>query len=376
MKKPIIIVSSCFLALVILLVFTSCHKRGKPTNNQAVTVSVSSVAQKSIDEKTKAVGNVQASATVSIRSRVDGELLAVGFKEGDNVKTGQVLFAIDPRSYQVALEQSQANLARDQATYNNSKLTLERNAPLAPKGYIARQDFDQMKANVASQEAVVKADMALVENAKLQLSYCTIQSPINGRTGNVLVNVGNLVRANDTNPLLVINQISPIYVSFSLPEQRLSSLQEQLLRGPVTVTAQIDKDTPDQTVQGMLSFVDNTVDTTTGTVQLKATFPNQDQKLWPGEFVTVNLPIAHLTNVLIVPTEAVQAGPRGTYVYVLDKNLNAHVQLVTTGPDIDSSTVIKTGLKLGDKVVTEGQMRLTDGSHVRIAKSSQIADLN
>jgi multidrug efflux system membrane fusion protein len=376
MKKPLIIVSSCLLALVILVVFASCHKRSKPVKDQSVTVSVSSVTEKSIDEKTKVVGNVQASATVSIRSRVDGQLLALGFKEGDYVKAGQLLFSIDPRSYQVSLEQSEANLARDQATYNNSKLTLERNAPLAPKGYIARQDFDQMKANVASQEAVVKADMAAVENARLQLSYCTIQSPINGRTGSVLVNVGNLVRASDTTPLLVINQISPIYVSFALPEQRLGSLQEQLLRGPVTVTAQIDKDAPDQTVQGTLSFVDNTVDTTTGTVQLKATFPNEDQKLWPGEFVTVNLPIARLTNVLIVPTEAVQAGPRGTFVYLLDTQLNVHVQLVTTGPEIDSSTVIKDGLKLGDKVVTAGQMRLTDGSHVRIAKSSQIADLN
>jgi membrane fusion protein, multidrug efflux system len=361
MKKPLIIVSSCLLALVILVVFASCHKGSKPVKNQSITVSASSVTEKTIDEKTKAVGNVQASATVSIRSRVDGQLLALGFKEGDYVKAGQLLFSIDPRSYQVSLEQSEANLARDQATYNNSKLTLERNAPLAPKGYIARQDFDQMKANVASQEAVVKADMAAVENASLQLSYCTIQSPINGRTGSVLVNVGNLVRASDTTPLLVINQISPIYVSFALPEQRLSSLQEQLLKGPVTVTAQIDKDAPDQTVQGTLSFVDNTVDTTTGTVQLKATFPNEDQKLWPGEFVTVNLPIARLTNVLIVPTEAVQAGPRGAFVYVLDTQLNAHVQLVTTGPEIDSSTVIKDGLKLGDKVVTAGQMRLTDG---------------
>jgi multidrug efflux system membrane fusion protein len=367
-KKRLALSIAILLILLVITFHSLPHKSKK--GNAEITVATATVKEKDVLVQTQAVGNVQASSTVSIRSRVDGPILSVGFNQGDDVKAGQVLFLIDPKPYQVSLEQAQANLARDTATLNNAKLTYNRNAALVNKGYIAKQDFDQIKANVATAEATVKADTAAVESAKLQLDYCTIRSPIDGRTGSLLVNIGNLIKASDVSALVTINQVSPIYVTFSVPEQQLPSIQAELAKGPIPVTATI-KNTHD-TIQGNLTFIDNTVDTTTGMVQLKASFANQDRKLWPGEFVSLSLPVSQINHAMVVPTRAVQAGMQGDFVFVINKDHVVETRNIKTGPSIGEQTVIKSGLKPSEVVVTEGQMRLTDGVTVKINNSFNV----
>lgn len=363
-KRNIIIGS---ILTVLLLIFLYSHFGGRAQSAQSgpVSVSVSPVVQKDVTVMAEAVGTVQAYNTVNVTSLVDGQLMSVGFKEGDMVQPGQILFQIDPRPFQVQVAQAEANLAKDQASLNTAASALKRNTALLPQGFVAKQDYVTLQNNVAALTATVKADQATVDNAKLQLSYATIAAPIAGKTGSLLVKVGNIVKASNTNPLVIINQISPIYVAFTLPQEKLPYIQAEVAAGTVPVYV-ADKLQPDTLLQGNLGFIDNTVDATTGTIQMKATFPNKDLKLWPGQFVNVKIPQINLKKAMLVPTAAVQAGPNGNYVYVVNNNNTVSLRSVSPGAEIDELTVITQGLKLGETVVTAGQLRLIDGSQITI----------
>src|SRR4249919_3821361 len=257
-------------------------------SRDAVPVLVATAVQKAIAIQVRAVGNVEAYSTVSIKSQVTGVLTQAHFKEGQNVKKGQLLFTIDPRPFDAALKQAEANLARDAAQLQNSREQARRYAELVKKQYVSQEQYDQIRANADAAEAVVQADQAAVENAKVQLSYCYIFSPIDGQVGTLLVNEGNLVRVNDGTPLVVINQVTPIYVTFSVPEQNLPDIRRHMTAGNLKVAAQFQSD-EGRPEQGNLAFVDNAVDRTTGTIKLKAEFKNADKRLWPGQFINVAL---------------------------------------------------------------------------------------
>lgn len=349
------------IAIAAVLMHSYLHPR-KDSTSSAIAVSVGPVQQKDVTINTHAIGNVQSFVTVSVKSRVDGQLLSVGFKEGDYVKEGQIIFQIDPKPFRVALQQAEANLAHDQAQLEQFKKTLERYIPLMKKGYVSQQEYDQAAANSKGQEAAVLADKAAVANAQLNLDYCTIRASIGGRTGNLLVNSGNLIKATDINPLVVINKITPVYITFSLPEQALPSIQREMKKGKLLVEFHV-KDQPN-ILRGQVSFIDNTVDSTTGMIKLKAIFENQQEELWPGEYVDVTLPYATLHHVLLVPTRAIQASPDGAYVFVVGKNSSVTLKLIKTGPVFNDDTIIE-GLNAGETVVITGQAQLVDGSIVQ-----------
>jgi multidrug efflux system membrane fusion protein len=353
----ILIIIAVVAAIVYLIVRNNASvSRVAPRIN----VNVSPVIQKDVTVETTVIGNVQAYTTVNIKSSVDGQLVSVGFKEGDIVKANQVLFTIDQRPFQITLAQVQATLARDRALLSTAQSALKRNTPLLEKGFISQQDFDAAQNTAAALTATIQVDEAMVNTAKLQLDYCTIKAPIEGRTGSLLVHAGNLVKANDPNALVVINQLMPINVVFNLPENKLPEVQREFF----------SQQSVPVFVSGVLTFINNAVDMTTGTIQMKAIFPNTDNKLWPGEFVRAKVPIAHLSNAKLVPTTAIQAGPKGTYVFVVTADNHVKLQLIKVGPDIGDETVIADGLTPGTLVVTAGQLRLTEGASIKPTKGT------
>ncbi len=336
----------------------------------AVPVSVSDVVQKVVPLQLRAIGNVQAYSTVSIKSQVEGTLARVYFKEGQDVKKGDPIFLIDPRSFEAALRQAEANLARDTAQAANAKIDERRFADLYKEGGVSQQQYDQARTSATALEATLQWDRSAVENARLQLGYCSIHSPIDGRTGNLLVHQGNLVKANDADHLLVvINQVRPIYVSFSVPEQELPAIRRYMASGSLKVEA-ITLGREGRQPQGDLTFVDNAVDRTTGTVELKATFANADNALWPGQFVNVVLTLATEPNALVVPSEAIQTGQQGPYVFVVKPDLTVESRLIVVHRTIERETVIEKGLAPGERVVTDGQVRLVPGAKVEIKPSN------
>ncbi|HVV68081.1 MAG TPA: efflux RND transporter periplasmic adaptor subunit [Gammaproteobacteria bacterium] len=363
MKRKYLLVCSILVIVVIAIYYSFHHKMGPAATGPLVAVSLAE--QKNVQIKEQAIGTVAAAATAQVRSLVDGQLQHVAFKDGEMVQQGQLLFEIDPRPFQAQLNQAQANLARDQAQLDNASAILARNNKLLKDGYVGVQDYDSLKTDVAKFKATVAADQAAVATASLQLEYCTIRAPFTGRAGEVLVQAGNLVKASDPNPLVIIRQIAPISVKFSLPEQKLPALQQQMAKGNIAVVAKTGKDGV-VLGQGQLSFLDNTVDATTGMITLKATFANTDHKLWPGQFVTVELPLQALDHAVLAPTRAVQNGQTGNYLYVVTANGRANYRSVVIGPEVDENTVVLQGLKPGEKVITEGQLNLNDGAKVRL----------
>jgi len=332
-----------------------------------VPVTVATVTRKPVPVEVRVIGNGEAYSTVVVRSQVDGQLQSVHFQEGQDVKEGDLLFAIDSRPYDSALKQAEANLARDLAQETNARIQSDRAQKLYEEGLISREQHDQFDANARALEAAVRADQAAVENAKIQLGYCSIRSPLAGRTGKLLVHAGNIVKTNDT-ALVEINQISPLYVSFSVPEQHLQEIKRYQARGKlkVEVVPSEDETRPEQ---GVLTFLNNTVDTTTGSILLRATFQNAEKRLWPGQFVNVVLRLTSLPNAVVAPTQAVQAGQAGHYVFAVGPNLTVDSRPVVTGPVVGPETVIEKGLQPGDKVVTDGQLRLFPGAKVEIKAS-------
>jgi multidrug efflux system membrane fusion protein len=360
----------------------------------AVPVTVSQVVARDVPVELRAIGNVQAYATVSVLSLVGGEVFKIHFTEGQDVKAGDLLFSIDPRPFQAALQQAQAqlaqhqaqvaqaqaNLTRDTAQYENARVEETRYKRLVEGGFIAREQYDQVRTNeqslaatieadraaITTAQAVARADEAMVDNAKVQLSYTEIRAPIDGRTGNILIHQGNVVKANDVgNPLVVINRIHPIYVAFSVPEQYLDRIKRYRAAGELGVGVKGPGST-DVTARGDLSFVNNAVDPATGTIQLKATFQNADNALWPGQFVNVVLTLTTERGALVVPSQAIQPGQQGPYVFVVKADLTVENRPVAVAFADGPNTVIAKGLVAGERVVTDGQLRLVPGTRVEI----------
>jgi len=313
----------------------------------------------------RAVGNVEAYSTVAVKSQVTGVLTQAHFKEGQNVKKGQLLFTIDPRPFEATLKQAEANLARDTAQLQNSRQQARRYAELVKKQYVSQEQYDQIRANADAAEAVVQADQAAVENAKVQLSYCYIFSPIDGQVGSLLVNEGNLVRVNDGTPLVVINQITPINVTFSVPEQNLADIRRHMATGSLKVAAQFQAD-EGRPEQGNLAFVDNAVDRTTGTSKLKAEFKNGERRLWPGQFINVALTLSTQSDAVVVPSEAVQVGQEGQHVFVVKPDNSVEVRPVVVARTNEGEAVIAKGLQAGEQIVREGQFLLGPGSRIEV----------
>lgn len=334
---------------------------------QAVPVEVASVAQKNIPLQLIAVGTVEAYSTVAVRAQVTGTLTRVHFKEGQDVKQGDLLITIDPRPFEAALKQAEAILARDMAQLENARQQARRYAELIKKEYVSREQYDQIQANANALEAVVDADRAAVETTRVQLSYCHIYSPVDGRTGDLLVDEGNLVRVNDATALFTINQIAPIFVTFSLPEQNLPEITSRMAGSNLKVDAVIPQN-EDRPEVGQLSFIDNAVDRTTGTIRLKAAFANGNRRLWPGQFVKAVLKLADQPDAIVIPSQAVQTGQDGQHVFVLQPDSTVEVRPVVVSRTVGGDAVIEKGLEPGEKVVTDGQFLLGRGSKVQVKK--------
>lgn len=352
--------------VVFVALLCACGGRKARPQDERVPVTVATAQQKNVPIQLHAIGNVLPLQTVAVRALVGGELTKVWFREGDEIRRGQTLFTIDPRPYQAALAQAEANLARDEAQARNAEAESARYADLVKKDYVTREEYDRMSSGAEAARATVAADRAAVENARLQLSYCEIHAPLDGRTGSLQVHVGNLVKANDTTPLVVINQVHPIDVQFAIPEAQLAQLRATGLKN-VDVDTTPQGSTKKET--GKLTFVDNAVDPTTGTIALKATFENQDRSLWPGQYVNVAVTLANRPNAVVVPAQAVQNGQRGQYVYVVKGDNGVEMRPVRVADQIDQQAVIDNGVNAGETVVTDGQLRLTPKSKVDIKSS-------
>jgi multidrug efflux system membrane fusion protein len=335
----------------------------------AVPVTIANVVVKPMPLEILVIGSVEAYSTVAMHSQITGQLTSVNFKEGDDVQKGQVLFTLDRRPLEGALLQAEANLTRDLAQAANARGQSQRYQDLAKQGIATREQLDQTAANAASLDATVGADRAAVENAKVQLAYATITAPISGRTGALIVHEGNLVRTTDTMALVNINQITPIYVSFGIPESRLPDLKRYMARGAVHVTAKAPTDDGPPS-SGTIHFVDNAVDQTTGTIKVKAEFANTDRRLWPGEFVNVVVTLTVDPEAIVVPSTAVQASDKGPYVYVVKPDKTAEQRMVTVARISGAETVIKDGLHGDETVVTDGQVKLVPGSRISIKSDS------
>ena len=327
-----------------------------------VPVTVAPVEIKTVPVALHAIGNVEALSTVSVKAQVAGTIESAFFREGQDVRKGDILFKLDERPFRATLAQLEANLARDQAELENAKAQSDRYAKLYESGIVSKEQYDSFRTNADALAAAVRADQAAIERARIDLEYCTICSPIDGRTGALLYHPGNIVKSNET-VLVVINQINPIYVSLSVPEKHLTEIKRRLGSGGLPVTVTIPGQEQFAAV-GALSFVDNTVDASTGTIRLKATFHNPERRLWPGQFVNVSLRLATQENAVVVPSQAVQTGQTGFFTYIVKPDWTAELRPVVPGNQISGVTVIERGLQPGETVVTDGQLRLFPGAKV------------
>jgi len=309
---------------------------------------------------------------VAVRAQITGEMTSVHFQEGEDVTQGQVLVELDKRPLQAALAQAEATLQRDIAQANNAKASAARYKDLQQRGIATSEQVDQITSQAAALEATVNADKAIIQNARVQLDYATIQAPISGRTGLLQVHPGNLVRGQDTNPILTINRITPVYVSFAIPEAQLPILKKFMAGGQLNVRAQPSGDTGAPSV-GRGNFIDNSVDITTGTIKVKGTFPNEDRRLWPGQFVNVTVTLTSDPTAVVVPSAAVQTGQQGTYVFVVKPDQTVDLRTVTVARTKDSDSVIQEGLKPGETVVLDGQIRLVPGSRITVKGGEKTA---
>lgn len=325
-------------------------------------VTVAAAARKTVPERIHAIGSVKTLATVAVRPRVGGQLTGVFFKEGDYVEENKVLFTIDPRPYEAAVKQAEANRAKNEVILKGAQVELVRVEALRDGGVGTATDYETAVTAVASARAAIEADKVAINTAKLQHSFTTITAPIAGRAGELLVSAGNLVEANGLNPLVVINQIDPITVTFALPEQQLPVVRGAWKKGPLKVEADLRGE--GVLAVGELAFIDNAADPLTGTVQFKATFANADQKLWPGLFVDVTLTLGARADSVVVPSAALQSGQKGQYVYTITADKRAELKPVTVAFEIDGEAVIASGLSGGETVVVEGQLRLAPGTKV------------
>jgi membrane fusion protein, multidrug efflux system len=337
----------------------------------AVPITATVVEKKSVPIEIRVIGTVAPYSTVAVHAQVTGELTSVDFKEGDDVKKGQVLFTLDRRPLEAAVQQAQANLAKDQAGAVNADAQAARYRDLLQRGIATHEQVDQIISNAAAMKATVAADRAALDSAQVQLQYATITAPLSGRTGALMVHAGNLVRANDTTPLVVINQVTPIFVAFAIPEAQLTEFKRYLAAGTLHVEAQLPN-AQGPGAEGKVTFVDNAVDPTTGTITIKGTFPNTDRRLWPGQFVNVVTRLTTEQNATVIPSAAVQSGPQGQYVFIVKPDHTADMRPVTVERTRGDESVIAKGVTPGETVVTDGQLRLVAGSHVTVKSDSKV----
>jgi membrane fusion protein, multidrug efflux system len=331
----------------------------------AIPVTAGTVTARDVPEVVHAIGTVEAHNSVAVKSRVDGEIMKLNFTEGQEVKAGALLVQIDPRPFQAALERARAAKQKEAAQLASAEADLTRYGKLVGAGYQSRQSYDQQKALVAQLNAALKGDQAQIDNAKLNLAYADIRAPIGGRLGARLVDVGNVVRASSDTVLVTINQIQPIFVNFTVPEDRLDAIRQRQSAAPLAVTA-LSGDGKMVLGRGKLTFIDNAVDKTSGTIVLKALFANKRERLWPGEFVTVRLVLQILHAVPTVPAQTVEQGPHGYFAYVIKPGMTVARRAISVETMENGVAVVTKGLSPGDRVVVDGQYRLTDGARVRL----------
>jgi multidrug efflux system membrane fusion protein len=357
-----------YIGIALLMATAACGSKKEQGRTRVIPVLADTVVQKAVPVEIRAIGNCQAYSTVAVKSMVGGEISQVHFTEGQDVAKGDLLFTIDPRPFEAALKQAQANLERDRVQAENAKINAQRYEALVAKQAVSRQQYDQFRTNAEALDATVRLDEAAVENAKVMLSYCFIRSPIDGRTGNLLITRGNVIKANDV-PLITINQLKPIYVAFSVPEQNLAEIKKYRAAGKRLKVAALLPNDATGPEQGVLTFIDNTVDKTTGTILLKGTFPNTKKRLWPGQFVNVGLTLTTQPHAIICPAPAIQTGQQGQYVFVIKPDLTVEVRPIAVNRTIDNEAIIDKGLKVGERVVTDGQLLLIPGAKVEIKGS-------
>jgi len=336
---------------------------GASEDRPAAPVVVASVEHRDIPIQISAIGNVEAYQTVQVRSQVNGQIQKIFFKEGDDVREGQLLFQLDKRPFQADLDKAIGQMRHDQAQAENSRIQSERYSGLEKEGIVSHEQAGQMSAQAKADASAVDADKAVIEAARVQLQYTDIVAPINARAGTLMINLGNLVKANDTPYLVQLNQITPIYVTFFVPESNLDRVRQLSSRGQLKVIAR-PKGQPEAPAEGRLTFIDNGVDMTTGMFKLKATFPNQDRRLWPGQFADVALELSLQKNALVVPTKAIQTGQQGEYVYVVRADNTAESRPVKTAGAYQNLTVVSDGLNAGERVVVNGQLRVAPNAKV------------
>jgi len=333
--------------------------------NPPVPITAAVVQQKAVPLDVQAIGTVIAASTVAVRAQITGELTSVDFKEGDEVQQGQVLFTLDKRPFEAALQQAEAQLQKDIAQAANAKAQAVRYQDLAQRGIATREQVDQMNTQATALDATVAADRANVLSAKVQLDYATIEAPISGRTGLLQVHKGNLVRANDTTPIVSINRVTPVYVTFAIPESMLPQFKQYMAAGTIRVEAHAPNETG-RASTGKIDFIDIAVDPTTGTIKIKGTFPNEDRRLTPGQFVNVSVTLTTDPKAIVVPTAAVQNGQQGAYVYVVKNDKTVELRSVVVARTHGDDSIIRSGVNPGETVVTDGQLRLVPGSRVSI----------
>lgn len=361
MYSPTIIVAifmTCFA-------LSGCAKKvEKPKGRPPAFVITAAASQQNIPVMIKAIGNMEASESVAIRTQISGELTKVAFREGQDVQQGALLFQLDPRSYQAALLKAEASLARNRIIQNNARKDYERYSQLVKEGIVTQEQAEGYRTKAESAAADVEADKAAVESTRTQLSFCTIKAPISGRLGALAIDRGNVVKANDT-VLVTINKLAPINASFTISEKELAAVKRQMVVGAMSVTAEVPG-VPGAKEKGVVTFIDNTIDVATGTIRIKASFGNTKKLLWPGQFVNLSLTMAVLNNAVVVPSQALQTGQKGQFVFVVTKDGTAEVRPVTTGPVSQGVTVVEKGLQTGEQVVVDGQMRVIPGGKVEI----------
>jgi membrane fusion protein, multidrug efflux system len=365
---PVLVLAGCGDSAGPALKSSSSGAIERPQDTSAVPVAVAKVERATIPLQLHAIGTGQAFQTVSVESQVAGIVKEVDYRQGQVVREGDLLVTLDKSPFLAALAQSNAALARDKAQAQLDQVQLQRYNELYREGIIPKEQYDQYLATSTAAEATVNVDEAAIQTAKIQLSYCSIYAPISGVTGAQLVYRGAAVKANDLPVLVVINEVSPIYVDFSVPQQYLDSIKKRMSRSRLPVQATPAGDSAPES--GILTFVNNTVDPGTGTIALRASFPNSDQRLWPGQFSNVLLRLGEQRNVLVVPSQAVQAGQQGDYVFVAKPDMTVDVRQVNVGQTVNDQTEVLRGLSPGETVVTDGQVRLVTGTKVYFTKDS------
>ncbi len=365
--RPWVTFRCAFLACAL----AACSRDPAPQTPPPAPVTVVKAITKDVPVLVSAVGSVEPINSVAVKSLIDGQILESLVKDGDQVEANQLLFRIDPRPAEAALRQAQAQQARDEATLAQARSQVKRYEAIADKGYISADQMEQYRTNLEAAAAAVKVDQANVAAAKVTLGYTEIRSPIAGRIGRILIQPGNLVKANDVNPLVVINQIEPIYVSFALPGSQLGPVLLAERESALSVTATVAGVA--RPVEGKVAFVDNAVDTTTGTVKVRAEFANPDRLLWPGQIVSVSLTLGKDRGVVVLPDRAVQNGPDGTYVYVVKPDKRAEQRSIAVARTVGNEAVIRSGLAAGETVVLDGQSRVEDGAVLDVTSEASIA---